>query len=286
MRPVSSALLSAIPFALLLASVGAQDFARDLPPYRVVPRPAPTACVEQGLARLAAGWDWEAARMFRELVQHEPGRPFGHLGLALAMRSAPNSAARLCWQAIARVEAGTPEERRIVAAYRDYFGIAEQPEIVDPRFRDPPGRERTTALLAALEGVDGELAPRLLAIERARASAAVVAAEPRRVLQLHNAYLQQTGALPCLVPGYRQLLEQAGMVDGERLLDRLPRHPRLGVGDGRCAGPLPGLVGTGTASWQPRMAPGFDLPRGLGGRGRYADHAGRPLLVVFFLGFG
>ena len=38
--------------------------------------------------------------------------------------------------------------------------------------------------------------------------------------------------------------------------------------------------------WQPQLAKGFDLPRGLGGRSTYADYQGRPLLIVFFLGFG
>lgn len=276
---------------MVLAGAGvlrSQDLARDLPWRRVAPTPAPAACLEQGLLRLERGWNWEAARMFRELVAHDVKHPLGHLGLALALREEPNRAARLCWQAVERKAAAGPEDGAVLEAVQRYFGVLAQPEFVDPRFATPPARERAVALLTELRGLDGRLAARLAAVEAARLAERSFSADLTATLTSHHAYLAQHGAMPFLIPGYRELLalhlEQAP--DREAQLSRVPRHPRLGAGSVAPVDALPGLRGDDLVQWQPKQAPDFDLPRGLGGRGKYADYAGKPLLVVFFLGFG
>lgn len=291
--------------ALLLAlAVGAsaQDPDRDLPPQRV--QLGPDACIEHGLELLAAGWSWRAAATFREATTQQPDRPLGHLLLALAVRDAPNHAARRCWDAVSRLPGAADAERRLVEAYQRYFGVDTQPELKDRRFQAPPPDERAERLaadLAAIAGLDTapdvpdrqprrSVAARLHDLERARlaAPAALPRAAARRALDEQNAWLNASGEMPFVVAGHTALLAQALDDDPERdvWLARVPRHPRLGSGAAP-AMPLPGMRAMPPAArWEPRAAPGFDLPRGLGGRGAYADHADRPLLVVFFLGFG
>jgi len=261
-----------------------QDPTRDLPWRRAADRPAAAACIDAGLSRMAAGWNWEAARMFRELVLHDDKRPLGHLGLALALRSQPNRAARLCWEAIERLPAAPRDERQIVEAYQRYFAVTQQPEFKDSRYEREPGRERSAALIEELGRIGGDIAARLAALERARSRAPAIAAQG--LLRSHNSYLRSTGSMPFLIPGYRELLGRHSAADKDQLLARLPRHPQLGKAERPLAEPLPGFAGKSLAQWQPQQTPGFDLQRGLGGRGKYADYAGKPLLVVFFLGFG
>jgi peroxiredoxin len=288
-RLVSATLIALAP----LAGLAAQDPARDLPSHRIAPAPSPEQSIALGFDRLRAGWNWEAARCFREVIAHDADRSLGHLLLALALRDRPNRAVRLCWDATARAEGAPAEERRLVDVYRRYFGVTDQPELTDPRFRSEPPRERAEALideLAKLPAADGTTgtAARLLAIERARLAprAGIAAADIEKALQSHHAYLERNGAMPFTIPGYADLLGQtlADAPDREQQLARLPRHPLLG--GGAPVGPLPGLDGAGPERWTPRQAPGFDLPRGLGGRVRYDDLRAEPLLVVFFLGFG
>ncbi|MCA8948593.1 MAG: hypothetical protein KDE27_03780, partial [Planctomycetes bacterium] len=98
-------LCHALAAVTLAAAAAGQDPAIDLP-FRRAGSPAPAAeCLERGLDRLAAGWNWEAARAFRGLLagpadDAPPLRSLGRLGLALAFRAVPNRAARLCWQAV------------------------------------------------------------------------------------------------------------------------------------------------------------------------------------------
>ena len=54
--------------------------------------------------------------------------------------------------------------------------------------------------------------------------------------------------------------------------------------NGRSRLPAPGLDRHGPARWTPRPAPPFILPMGRGGERRLEDYAGRPVLVVFYLG--
>lgn len=63
------------------------------------------------------------------------------------------------------------------------------------------------------------------------------------------------------------------------------------AGDGTGAFPAdfgtrPALAELGPATWSPVAAPGFDLPIAGGGSRALADYRGRPVLVVFYLGFG
>ena len=51
-------------------------------------------------------------------------------------------------------------------------------------------------------------------------------------------------------------------------------------------GTRPDLDTLGPFRWAPVEAPAWRLPTGLGDDVALADHAGRPVLVVFFLGFG
>ncbi|MHC5063714.1 MAG: peroxiredoxin family protein [Planctomycetota bacterium] len=131
-------------------------------------------------------------------------------------------------------------------------------------------------------------------------------------IRSHNRYLSYEKVMPFLVPGYRQdlqrLIELTAVREGEEtsypvptgFLDRLPRHPHFeSESQDRVpvAGEIllqtkaaeisrPDLIELGPAIWEPPAAPGFDLVRGLGGSRSYEDYRGKPLLVVFFLGFG
>ncbi|HEX6813942.1 MAG TPA: redoxin domain-containing protein [Planctomycetota bacterium] len=51
-------------------------------------------------------------------------------------------------------------------------------------------------------------------------------------------------------------------------------------------GPRPKLASLGPKHWRPFAAAGFDLPCADGGRRSLASQRGRPVLVVFYLGFG
>ena len=298
-------MLSSLGLPVLLvctALVSAQDPAQDLPHRRPVVDDE-ARLVDRGLTLLAAGWEWEARRLFREVVQRDERRAAGYLGLALAMGDRPRAAANWCFRAFEQRAWAASEERAVVEAYARYFRAEARPEAADQSFDRAPTKACTTALIgelseAALRAPDGLVARRLLAREcerragppRSTTDVSVHDGLQARTLRSHNAYLATTGSMPFLVPGYRSLLEsvlRTSEPDAEvaAQLSRLPRHPRLG--GGRAVGPMPGpRAASGTDHWQPRPAPGFDLVRGLGGRGRFAEHAGRPVLVVFFLGFG
>ncbi|HIE69602.1 MAG TPA: hypothetical protein EYP98_05235, partial [Planctomycetes bacterium] len=135
---LSTALLVLAGLALA-PDANAQDPSRDLPAKRV---PGVTAekALELGLARLRAGWHWEAARMFRELMVVDETKPLPHLLMALAMRDVPNRAARHCFDALARREAACPSEQLLLDAYQAYFAVTNQPELNDSRFQKVPGR--------------------------------------------------------------------------------------------------------------------------------------------------
>lgn len=294
-----------------VAPLRAQDLARDLPWRRPDPALSSTELLDAGLERLAAGWGWEAARMFRELAHREPERAIAHLGLALSLRSNNNRAARLVWQANKFVGKAPAPEAAIVAAYREYFGVDRQPELVDAAFAAEPWA-RAGELVAALARINDPRAAALAKHEQMRQMAwrSVLghcdvgdAASPesaRDFVMAANSYLQRTGAMPFLVPSYRSALCFHGSDAALLISERLPRHPQLSkvpVIDerraARCIGTIPAAEVPGFGpqpgvglEWQPRLAPAFDLPRGLNGRGKLADYAGKPVLVVFFLGFG
>lgn len=283
--------------ALGMAFAPAQEMSIDLPHRRsVVARQANP--VERGLILLDAGWLWEARRAFREALLSEERQAVGHLGLALASQAQPRVAANASFRAFENRGDGGSRERAVVEAYARYFDAEVRPPAADEVFDRPPSADRRAALLEALRRIaaadaDG-IAKRLLAYEESRdRSAAALPADRQarlRTLRAHNAYLTASGSMPFLVPGYRDLLESVlDAKDSDEALRvqlaRLPRHPHLGAG--QPVGPMPGLSAeAGSAAWRPRQAPDFDLARGLGGRDRLENHAGRPLLIVFFLGFG
>lgn len=285
-------------FALVLgvAFAPAQELNVDLPHQRAVIGRQGNQ-IDRGLILLDAGWHWEARRAFREALLGEEQRAVGHLGLALASKAQPRVAANSSFRAFERRGDGG-RERSVVEAYARYFDAQVRPAAADELFDRPPPADRRVALLEDLRriaaGDEDGVAARLLAYEAVMdGRSAELAIDPQQrlgTLRAHNAYLAATGVMPFLVPGYRGLLESLldARDSGEDIqlqLARLPRHPHLGVG--AQVGPLPGLAaGQGSAAWRPRRAPEFDLVRGLGGRDRLEDHAGRPLLVVFFLGFG
>ncbi|MEC7583334.1 MAG: hypothetical protein VYE77_03375 [Planctomycetota bacterium] len=286
-----------LALVLGMALAPAQEMSIDLPHQRSVVASQANS-VERGLVLLDAGWLWEARRAFREALLSEELQAVGHLGLALASKAQPRVAANASFRAFEKRADGGSKERAVVEAYARYFDAEVRPPAADEVFDRPPPAARRAALLEDLRRIaaadaDG-IAARLLAYEEARNRAEADAPAGRRAkletLRAHNAYLAASGLMPFLVPGYRDLLESVLQADesGEDLraqLARLPRHPHLG--GGQPVGPMPGLsAGTGTDAWRPRQAPAFDLLRGLGGRDRLENHAGRPLLVVFFLGFG
>lgn len=282
------------------AGVGAQDPAQDLPWQHRGAAASPASWCELGLLRLEAGFAWEARRCFRELGLMTPASPMPVLLQALAHRDQPLVAARLCWRAHERATALVTVSplAGVIAAYCAYYELDALPELGDPRFAEPPPPSRHQALVATLAdlvageacGVRETMTARLLAWERAavaKPAAPAVLAPAAAAAQLRrtHAYLAATGAMPFQVPGYRQLLVAAGR-DAE--LARLPRHPDWPVAGGavRWSDALRLPAGEAGVLWSPRKAPGYDLPRGLGGRGRSADHRGKPRLLVFFLGFG
>jgi peroxiredoxin len=385
----------AAAWAAAAAPLGAQDPRLDQPCHRLeewaASAPGGTATaqlLDEGLDLLEAGWPWEARRCFREVAHRDPGAAVGYLGLALAARALPRTAALLAWEAARRRAEAPPAVQRVVDAYARYFGVAdERPNAADPRFDSPPSAARQAALAQELARVAQELAPAaaqelapeaahsagdraedsrsehaLLAQRLAALESAAIDTKPAAgaspgaagaagatgggtaaggdlldpaaavgALRQANAYAERQAAMPFFVPGYRALLARAAQhpamasalaaaapnaAPADRLalaLSRLPRHPHFGgepdgepadalaaraaaavatlaarrqPGAAGGAHPEPGGAGEGPLLWQPRRAPGFDLPRGLGGRDSLAAHAGRPVLVVFFLGFG
>jgi peroxiredoxin/tetratricopeptide (TPR) repeat protein len=71
-----------------------------------------------------------------------------------------------------------------------------------------------------------------------------------------------------------------GLVDGE------PVFPDSEHDFAADFGPRPQLASLGPRRWQPFLATGFDLPCADGGNRTLAEQRGRPVLVVFYLGFG
>ena len=296
-----------VAFGVLASDVQAQDPSRDLPARRV---PGVTAekALELGLARLRAGWHWEAARMFRELMVRDEAKPMPHLLMALAMRDVPNRAARHCHDALARRAAASGSEQLLLAAYQTYFGVTDQPELNDARFQKLPERRRAEALIDALVKITGEhvtarVARELAVVERLQASAAVDSpvvhagaggGEQKRplkdlLLSHHNAFVDTFHQMPFIVPGYQLVASKgAGLSSKLRVLARIPRHPHHSVTH-RIGDLLPGFsvaLDSSRAAWQPRQATGFELARGMGGKAKLSDYSGKPVLVVFFLGFG
>tara|TARA_R110002094_G_scaffold10233_10_gene19973 strand:+ start:1047 stop:2342 length:1296 start_codon:yes stop_codon:yes gene_type:complete len=308
----ASSVLLATAIGTLADGTRAQDPSRDLPAARV---PGVTAeqAMSLGLARLRTGWNWEGARMFRELQVLDADKPMPHLLLALAFRDVPNRAARLCFDAVARRAQASSVEQPLLAAYQLYFGVTGQPELNDARFQAMPDRLRHQALLRTLRQLSideaaGKLASELLAVEHAHAAAAAsntLAWNKEKgalVLEAHHSYLSQHRLMPFMIPGYAQLFESSRALSflpaegwdtdlemRKKVMGLLPRHPHhAGV-----KSPVPMLPGlklhAGAAAgpmWRPRPATPFALPRGVGGTGQLSDYEDKPVLVVFFLGFG
>ncbi len=299
--PCRAATLVAVTAFVAIGGPGlCQDPAVDHPHQRP-PADIPDAeLLRRGLDLLEAGWSWEAGRWFRELVERGD-EPTGYLGLALATRAAPRRAAELMAKATAARKSAGPLARRVIDAYSDCFRAATRPSAADETFDAPPDPERRAALRAALatlvEQHPAAVIPRqLLAIEQDTPPPPTEAEQAGTCLRLAHQFLRETGAMPFLIPGHASLLSAAG-AGGNTALARLPRHPHhsaaAAVDATRLAAGLRSLLRDPSGGdretpllWQPRRAPGFDLERGLGGRGTSASLRGKPALVVFFLGFG
>lgn len=295
-------LLLAACFCLPTTTV-AQDPAIDLPPQRVAG--SQERVLQVGLARLRAGWSWEAARVIRELQSRDDTLPLPHLLMALAMRSAPNRAARHCFDAMTRKPNGSAADQKIVDAYQSYFGVTDQPELTDARFQRQPDKTKALRLIAALKQLasnDRTLwqASELAQVEAARLAKPTIlsSTEVATLLAQCNDYITTHHVMPFMVPGYRRLVATASKgVDKARLLSRIPNHPHHQPAGMPVAG-LPSwnadatpeaasaTVSEAALQWRPQPTAGFDLPRGTGGRSSYDEYRGKPLLVVFFLGFG
>lgn len=290
-------LSAASGIALLALTIGAsnalraQDPDRDLPAERVAGITGKKA-LQLGVERLRTGWSWEAARMFRELMVLDEDKPAPHLLMALAFRHVPNRAARHCWDAVSRRQNADDATAPVLDAYQAYFAVDEQPELQDERYAREPDDARHDQLLAALSRLAADpFAANLLRIERERRKHEELrdVAQVQLELAAHNAHLRASGGLPFLVPGYRQTLQQALGEQSEPMLARIPRHPQHAA-TGVPIVALPGLdkkvAQRDTGLWQPRKATGFTLPRGVGGNTSFSQYEGKPVLVVFFLGFG
>ena len=245
----------------------------------------------QGLSLLAAGWDWPAARRFREVAAADGSRALGQLLLARATRHHPNRAARFVWQAAVRAERAPAAVRVLIDAYQRYYAIEQQPELRDPRFAAAPSAAQHRQLVADLGRLAADGTPwaaELLRVETATPSA-VGGELAVGWLRRANAYLQATDSMPFQLAGYRRVLTLLGedRPHSAQLLARLPRHPHL-LDTGPAAALLPGRRDPARIAWQPRKAPAFALPAARPGVPRIASkqYAGKPMLVVFFLGFG
>ncbi len=255
-----SFLLLAAAVAATVGSATAQDPAIDLPHERVeIPpgsaaepvavktkAPMVPAYIGQGLSLLAAGENWQAAGSFREVVHRDPDSAIGYLGLALATQSYPRTAAKYVWLSYGHRDTAAPVERRIVEAYARCYAAKDRPKASDPAFDSAPSAQRLDVLRADLTRIAGDQPDSLIAA---------------RLADLQRNPHSKASSAP--------VTPTNGGHDQD--LARLPRHPRF---DAR------------HAPWQPRNAPGFDLVRGLGGRRDFELYKGKPLLVVFFLGFG
>lgn len=272
----------------LCVGIQAQDPAFD-DPWRVIELPVEGAAVTvqvedpevprllgRGFALLGSGWDWEARRVFKQATSRVPSQPTAYLGLSLASRNHPRLAAERVWDAGLRRRFGSPAEAAAIEAYLRYYRIETRPLPVEERYDTAPDAVRHRILcqdlVAILEQQDGDEVPvvqALLAYERGSGSRAALDDRALRTA------LVEAGEMPFLVPGF-----PGGFTTATGGSEALPRHPfHPGRDDARSAGDAP-------VTWQPRPAPGFDLVRGLGGRSRMEDYAGKPMLVVFFLGFG
>lgn len=265
---------------------------------------------------IGAQWRQLAVERCRQQIAAAPNAPMPHALMALATWVEPNRAARCCWEAVRRREHGAALEQQLVDALQEYFGVTEQPELVDERFRELPAPARASDLVRRLQEVAANDELQANARDRALTNALLDWArrreEPQRpepdvsvdelqaLLRHHNAYLQRTGAVPFEVSGYQRVVQlllakrqdpevHAGDgdlpdFDEDPQLARVPRHPELSWG--ALARRMPGWAAVGPEQWQPKQATGFDLPAGIGGTRGFTPGDGKPKLVVFFLGFG
>jgi peroxiredoxin len=267
---------------------------------------------QEVVALLRAGWPREAVQRCRAALAEDARAPMPHALMALATELQPNQAARSCWAAVQRRAQGGAFEREVVAALQDYFGVFEQPELVDPRFTEAPSAERAGSLVRRLEALVEAAASEGRAIDRARGASLLGWAKDRAaprplarppqdvdlsaLLGHYNAYLAVTRSMPFEVSGYRRvveaLLDQRGDTPPGRdargakgaVLARIPRHPEHRA-DG-FAQRLPGLQAQAGERWEPHVAAGFELVDGLGATRQVTPGDGAAKLVVFFLGFG
>lgn len=265
---------------------------------------------------IQANWPREAVARCRAAIQQRPDAPMPHALMALATQWEPNRAARCCWQAVRRRERGTALEQEVVDALQEYFGVQDQPELVDERFRDAPQPSRAGQLARRLEevatndelqrsGRDRALTAGLLAWATSRSGPQrpapdVSVEELQGLLRYFNGYLQRTGAMPFEISGYQRCVQvllakqqdpaarayhgDLPSFDDDPRFARVPRHPEFDWGG--LARRLPGSAEVGPLQWQPEQASGFELPSGIGGTRAFAPGEGKPTLVVFFLGFG
>jgi len=265
---------------------------------------------------IGAQWRQLAVERCRQQIAAAPNAPMPHALMALATWVEPNRAARCCWEAVRRREHGAALEQQLVDALQEYFGVTEQPELVDERFRELPAPARASDLVRRLQEVAANDELQANARDRALTNALLDWARRREapqrpepdvsvdalqaLLRHHNAYLQRTGAVPFEVSGYQRVVQlllakrqdpevHAGDgdlpdFDEDPLLARVPRHPDLSWG--ALARRMPGWAAVGPEQWQPKQATGFELPAGIGGTRVFTPGDGKPKLVVFFLGFG
>ncbi len=254
-------------------------------PHRRVRGGTVDELIDRGLRQLRTGHTWEARRSFREVSQRAPDRAVGYLGMSLGtLVDNPRAAAMLTWKAFMKRFEEEAEERAVVLEIASAFALTGPPDPADERFDRLPDPESWTTRGRDLARSSADWGAAMLRVHSAVSSESAEPQDPRAFVEIANGRLTVDGQIPFTIPGYETNLRKAAP-DDAGLLARLPRHPFFTLGRERSVG-LPDGSRSGELQWQPRRAPGFDLVRGLGGRRASEDYAGKPYLVVFFLGFG
>lgn len=212
---------------------------------------------DDGLSLLLRGWAYEAERCFHEVVLLAPDHPMGHLGRALAYLRNPDISLLHCWEAWQRRENGSRIERAFVEATARWLGADREPEmeVVNAAWNTQRAVVRQPVLetwgpwaesLAEITASQGG------AVEWSALAAWAMAAADRVAARRSMAALGLSHEHPA------QWIARSGT---QERTDMPPADAA-------------------------RSAPSWSLPKGQGGIQAFPSGGDRPVLLVFFLGFG